>query len=276
MNLFGNCIPYRYNFINATSIYQPMGLFAKLKNGGESMRLQLVFNREEGENSLTISLDYRNSIISVIKYLLDGSWIGQRYSKEHPGYPPYACALTFGKILSFQRETRTMTVRLPIMLTISTGDFQIFTALCNGAIGQQNSLSFRGVPLYGIHILNERPIHSEQVCFSTVSHMLLPTPAGYIGSNQAAPLEEAINYHMFKRVTFYRELWNIRIPDLSPISVLDASDLNKGVSLHYGGYLTTLRGHLVLKGSPESLKLLYDFGIGSKCGQGYGLMKVVD
>lgn len=61
------------------------------------MRLQLVFNREEGENSLTISLDYRNSIISVIKYLLDGSWIGQRYSKEHPGYPPYACALTFGR-----------------------------------------------------------------------------------------------------------------------------------------------------------------------------------
>jgi len=61
----------------------------------------------------------------------------------------------------------------------------------------------------------------------------------------------------------------------SPIKVIEYRELAKGVCQHYGGKITSIRGNITLAGYPASLQFLYDYGLGVRTGQGFGLLEVV-
>lgn len=240
------------------------------------MRIRLLFDGERGyEEPLGIDQDFRRSIISAIKSITTKAYLGSRYILDRPGYAPFGCSVEFSKILGFERQFKRMLIRPPLIMMLSSGDFQIFTELCNGAIQAKNKLTVLGMTLREVTLLPEPARFSPRVCFETIGHMVLPGKQGYVGVNEAV-IEEAINFHLFNRASFYRDTWNINIPNLQPVSLIETHNLHKGVCYHYGGYLTTLRGRFVLEGIQESLQFLYDYGIGSRTGQAFGLVKVVE
>jgi len=100
---------------------------------------------------------------------------------------------------------------------------------------------------------------------------------GYIGAGDREGIEEAINVHLQKKMSFWGrqcgETWG-GAP--ARVGVEDCSRLRKGVCQHYGGKLTTVQGEIVLTGKPELLQFIYDFGLGVRGGQGFGLVEVLN
>ncbi|MEN3045122.1 MAG: CRISPR-associated endoribonuclease Cas6 [Candidatus Hydrothermales bacterium] len=44
---------------------------------------------------------------------------------------------------------------------------------------------------------------------------------------------------------------------------------------HYGGFLKGFKGVFILESSPWMLQFIYDFGLGVRTGQGFGLLELI-
>lgn len=242
------------------------------------MRVKLTFAPNEPEKQILIPLDFRRYFISAIKSLTQGSNIFERFEKDKPGYSPYTFSVGFGKILNIDSRNQVMTVIPPVTMTISTGIYEVMTVLCNGAINKkgQRILGSLGLDLNNITLLPAKKIQASRQIFKIHSHAVLRGRDSYIAGSNRDELEEAINTHFMNHYYFLLSEWSgIYNSNVQPVKIdFSSTCLRKGVCSHYGGRLTTIQGKIGLFGTPESLQFLYDFGIGVRGGQGYGLLEV--
>lgn len=243
------------------------------------MRIRLTFVPENRENMITVPLDFRRYFISVVKSLSQGSRLFERFEKDKPGYSPYVFSVRFRKILSIEPNYQKMVVVPPITMIISSGVYEVMTTLCNGAIRKKGQSLIRslGLKLDNVTLLPLRKIKANQQTFKTHSHVVLRGSEGYVDGTDKDKLEEAINTHLMNQYCFLlHEYGQAYSGNVEPIRI-DASStcLRKGVCTHYGGRLTTLQGKIGLIGTRQTLQFLYDFGIGVRKGQGYGLLEVI-
>lgn len=241
-----------------------------------SIRVQLVFYPQESENTvMNIPLDFRRHFISITKQLLCQSSAFHRYSLEKPGYAPFAIGVEFAAIGEVSLEKSIMEIRPPAIMTFSTGDIGLFTQMCNEAI-QKRKLHILGMELRTVQLQPPIQITSAKAELSLLGHMVLRTETGYIkDSNDRTAIEEAINYHMQTKADYLRTYWDIPVPKLEPLSITNTSQLRLGVCFHYSGLISSLRGSFECEGNPDTIQFLYDYGVGSRNGQAFGLVKEV-
>jgi CRISPR-associated endoribonuclease Cas6 len=240
------------------------------------MRVQLVFLPAEGAGVVSIPQDFRRCFISTLKSLTCESTLFERYQMDKPGYAPFGMSIEFAKALGLDRESRCLQVKAPVVMNLSSGDMQIFTDLCNSGINKQGDLTALGMSLARLELLPPVKLGSGRVQFKTQGHMVLPSPNGYLGDDDRESLEEAMNYHLFTRADYLRQQWGIAVPEMEPLRLVDSENLHRGVCLHYGGYLTTLTGAFTLEGNAPTLQFVYDYGLGARNGQGFGLLGVIN
>lgn len=242
------------------------------------MRVKLLlYPKDDKRKVLTIALDFRHHFISLIKTLLQPSpALFSRFQKEKPGYSPYVFNVSFARILAAQKDM--LDAVSPLTVTISTGDMMWFTSFCNGAIALKGQETILGLVVERIDLCQPVVIDKSAGVFSIRGHACLRKAASgndaYVDPVNQNEVEESINCQAVVKARFLKKYWNIAV-QYSPVVVLPESRLSKGVCSHYGGKLTTVRGSLVLAGEADSLQFLYDYGIGVRTGQGFGLVEVI-
>ena len=228
-------------------------------------------------HELTIPLDFRRHFISLLKTILAKSEHLSRFQDTNPGYSPYAFSINFSKILNINRTDTTMTIQPPVYVTLSTGIFDVMTAICNGAINLQGKETILGLKVDRVNLLPLRKINADSIEFRILGHATLRGKEDYVDGKDLQEVEESINTHMFTRFKFFAQQYALDYDSkiLCPVSVKNIEYLRKGVCFHYGGLITTLQGRIHLASEPATLQFLYDFGLGTRTGQGFGLLEVV-
>lgn len=228
------------------------------------------------KEQVIIPLDFRRHFISFVKTLLLNSPFFQRFEKEKPGYSPYVFGVEFAKIDEINSNNQQLIIQPPVTVSFSTGLFNLLSDICNSLIANKSQLSVLGLKLNSVNVLPLKKIRSSTVEFQIVGHAALRGERDYVEPNDRARLEEAINTHMLTKANFIKQFYSEPTEmHISPVALVDSSKLHKGVCQHYGGKITTLRGSIMLFGSPECLQFLYDYGLGVRTGQGFGLLEVI-
>lgn len=221
-------------------------------------------------------MDFRRHFISFIKTLLTNTSFFKRFEEKKPGYSPYVFGVQFAKVEGVDTERQQLLVKSPVTVTFSTGLFDLMTHICNNAIANKEHSTILGLKLSSINLLPLKKIQSNTVEFKISGHAALRGEDDYLDPSDQMRLEESINTHMQTKAAFlnqfYSELTGIHF---NPVVLMDNSKLHKGVCQHYGGKITTLKGNIILSGSPECLQFLYDYGLGVRTGQGFGLLEVI-
>ncbi|MGI5912427.1 MAG: CRISPR-associated endoribonuclease Cas6 [Syntrophomonadaceae bacterium] len=241
------------------------------------MRVRLTLLPIRDEEILTIPLDFRHHFISLLKSLLSDSLLFRRFTEEKPGYSPYVFTVGFKDIVIINGLSEQMLIKTPVNLTISTGLFNVMTDICNGAIKMRHQNTVLGLKIQDVHLMPLYQIKSSHVEFRTIGHAIFRSPERYLDGSDLYQLEESINYHLITKACFLNKFFgpNNFSNDIGKVSLLPETRFRKGVCSHYGGKITSLQGHFILKGSPKSLQFLYDYGIGTRTGQGFGMLEVV-
>jgi CRISPR-associated endoribonuclease Cas6 len=240
------------------------------------LRVRFCLCPEVEQEEFVIPMDFRRHFISLTKMLLNDSLFSMRFKESSPGYSPYVFGIYFSKILRIDPEQEAMIIRPPVMMTFSTGLYDLMTDVCNGAIAMKGENTVLGLKLDEIQLLPNRTIRSDRVKFQVVGHAVLRGREEYLDNTDAAQIEEAINTHLQTKLEFINQnIAPFEDTCFSPIKVIEHQELTKGVCEHYGGKITSVRGKITLSGCPASLQFLYDYGLGVRTGQGFGLLEVV-
>lgn len=232
---------------------------------------------DNNHHQITIPLDFRRHFISFLKTISAKSKLFSRFQDANPGYSPYAFSINFTKIINIDTTDTVMTIQPPVYVTLSTGIFDVMTAVCNGAIGLQGKETVLGLKVDGVNLLPLRKINTSSVEFKILGHAALRGKEGYVDGKNLQVIEESINTQMLTRFHFLMQQYDLDYAStaLCPVSVDSSEYLRKGVCFHYGGLITTLQGKILLTSDPATLQFLYDFGMGTRTGQGFGLLEVV-
>jgi len=240
------------------------------------LRAVFIFRPKDGNQPLKIPIDFRRHFISFIKTILSNSPFFHRFEVDKPGYSPYVFGVRFGRVMEKDKNSDYIIVQPPVLMTFSTGFFDLLADACNGAIAHKNKYTILGLRLTDVNLLPFRKIRDEKACFRLVGHAVFRGEGDYVGASNPEGIEEAINTHLQNRLAFFSRQYSEQLPSVSKKVRLTGHDqLKKGVCHHYGGKLTTVQGSLTLTGDPELLQIFYDFGIGTRTGQGFGLIEVV-
>ncbi|SHH08396.1 CRISPR-associated endoribonuclease Cas6 [Thermosyntropha lipolytica DSM 11003] len=241
------------------------------------MRVRFDLYPVKAEQTLLIPLDFRRYFISLLKTLLANSPHYERFNEDKPGYSPYTFGVKFGRVIEIIPGDKVMIVRPPISVIFSTGFYDLMTDICNGAIAIKRKRTILDLQLKDITLMPNREIKSRIVEFKTVGHLVLRGKDSYLAPCcDKSALEEAINTHLQTRLAFLKKHYpGLNGIPLKPVTLSDYRQLHKGVCEHYGGKITTLKGNLTLSGDPRCLQFIYDYGLGVRSGQGFGLLEVV-
>lgn len=230
-----------------------------------------------GQTSMVIPLDFRRHFISLMKTLLQDSLIYSHFTSRQPGYSPYVFSTGFNKMIAINADEGKMTIQPPVYLTISSGFYEVITEIINSAIKMRNKPVILGLKIQRVEMLPMKRIRAPEAEFRICGHAVFRGTEEYLDGSNVQLLEESINQHIMAKYLFFHNLPLTMHEEysLSPVRVLEHSNYKKGVCHHYGGLLTTLRGRIHLQADPKSMQFLYDFGIGVRSGQGFGLLEVV-
>lgn len=240
------------------------------------MRVTFTFRPKDENQPLKIPIDFRRHFISFSKIILSSSPFFHRFEMDKPGYSPYVFGVNLGRMMKKDRESDSIIVKPPVTMTFSTGFFDLLADACNGAIAFKQKPTILGLRLTDVNLLPFHKIQDNKTCFRIVGHAVFRGKRDYVDASNPKDIEESINTHLHNRLVFLNQQYGEKIPIVSEkILVTDYGRLRKGVCHHYNGKLTTVQGRLTLSGNQELLQSIYDFGIGIRNGQGFGLTEVI-
>ena len=240
------------------------------------MRAIFTFQPEEERRQLKIPIDFRRHFISFSKTILSNTPFFHRFEMDKPGYSPYVFGVDFGTVLGKDKESNSIIVKPPITMTFSTAYFDLLADACNGAIILKQKPTILGLRLTEVNLLPFRKIRDKESCFHVMGHAVFRGKQDYVDASNPESIEEAINTHLQKKLVFLSQQYG-ELPSINSdkVRVIGYDKLKKGVCHHYGGNLTTVQGSLILSGELELLQFIYDFGLGTRNGQGFGLVEVI-
>lgn len=237
------------------------------------MRVIFTFCPDDGSQLLKIPIDFRRYFISFTKTILSNSPFFHRFKMDKPGYSPYVFGVDFCRVI--KKENNFIFVKPPVTMVFSTGLFDLLADACNGAIAIKQKSTILGLRLTGMNLLPFRKIRGKEISFRIIGHAVFRGEDDYLDTSNPEGIEEAINTHLQNRLVFFGQQYGEQVPTVSgKVRVIGYDQLRKGVCHHYGGELTTVQGNITLSGDPELLQFVYDFGIGVRSGQGFGLVEV--
>lgn len=242
----------------------------------DNLRATFTFCPEDKTKPLKIPIDFRRHFISFAKTILSNTPFSYRFEMDKPGYSPYVFGVGFGRVMEKDRESDFIIVNPPVTMSFSTGFFDLLADACNGAIAIKQKPTILGLRLTNVNLMPFRKIQDRKTSFRIKGHAVFRGERDYVDASNPEGIEETINTHLQNRLIFFSQQYGMQPPISSEKVRLTGHDrLRKGVCHHYGGKLTTVQGILTLSGDPGLLQFIYDFGIGVRSGQGFGLTEVM-
>ncbi len=239
---------------------------------GGIMRIRIKFLAKQK----ILSLDYRYSCMSYIKHLLTKNYV----EKFNELYMKNAIkSLTFNLYMPKSKIT-SEGIQLgedSIYLNISSCDASLIYMLYNSAIKEKNAEYVMkdgfDVITQSVNILREKEITSESIAIKTLSPILVRKHDKSSNIDEyLVPGDEKFDKYLQINVqnllmALGKDLTEIK---LSPIEYKTTAVLLKGK--YYKGFY----GKFMLQGDKNTLKTLYDSGLGSRRSQGFGMFELED
>lgn len=251
------------------------------------MRIKIDF--EIRNSPLKFKRDYRRYFISFIKKVYSHSILKRIHLKKE--YRPYTFSVWFGK--NWEMDENHIQVEKNLSLIFSSGDPEVITNFYNGAIElkkkDEPSLSFKGASLYISHIslLPYRKINSERILFKTMGVCVLNNPRAskkdfkkwyIIPTDDPSTFNECLSERTLERYQFItgrKDTYSLKLIPFYESSIREAIVEHYSEEDRKKGYVRGFRGVFWLEGEPEILRFVYDYGLGIRTGQGFGLLEIV-
>lgn len=261
------------------------------------MRWHLLF---KGPGGLDIPPNIRSFFISFLKKVFSEASENLYESLfSAKKVKPYVFSPFFGEEFIAKKK-----IGKNVSLIFSTGDYFISSLFWNGLANLErkegNVVLNLGNTQYliddlkqGIHFERGTRIFACRVLFRTVGVIVLTDPSKTphdFNEWYTVPMEENISRvnqvletRVSQRYTLITgkqrkvriKLYLPSINELRESKVLCNEVISEVVLPHYGGFVKGFRGYFILESSPDVLQFLYDYGLGVRTGQGFGLINVV-
>lgn len=269
------------------------------------MRLKLILGEED--KKIKVERDYRKYFISLIKNAFARSGIfTELYSQKK--VKPFTFSVFLGDdfLIPDEDEKEKIEIKPPFKFLFSTGDPVIFSHFYNGILEMKKN--YKGLNLPGgkifpvkdIILSKNVKIRTSLCIFRTVGVCVLTDPEQNAKDFEkwfVVPDEKNMDrfnkileermIQKYERIKGERLDTKIKFTPLSekeiPLFIrqgkLNPSFGEKPVKevyvKHYNGYLRGFKGVFFLESHPEMLQFIYDYGLGVRTGQGFGLLEVI-
>uniref|UniRef100_A0A7V6CD73 CRISPR-associated endoribonuclease Cas6 n=1 Tax=Thermodesulfobacterium geofontis TaxID=1295609 RepID=A0A7V6CD73_9BACT len=240
------------------------------------MRIKVIF---ESEKIFSLNKDYRRYFISFLKKVFEEANLKEIYQRKE--YKPFTFSVWLGKNFKIDEE---LNVSKEISFLFSSGDPVIITNFYNGVIKlkKENFKIIREkLRIKDINLLSYKKINRDRAIFKTIGVCVLNNPEASKNDFKRwyiIPTDdiEKFNEILFKR-TNERYQFLIKKSDTHRIrfNLIEDYPIKEIIVKHYKGYVRGFKGIFELKGSPEILQFIYDYGFGVRTGQGFGLLEIV-
>jgi len=240
------------------------------------MRMKLQFELQ----NRTLDLDYRRMLLSFLKKSLEEN--DKNFFEEMYGKNPKTKRFTFSAHLSQAKymEDRVLLKEPQFGMRFSTADYGTFVRFYNALLRQKN-IAFpvkhhNVLNLLRIFLENETAINTEELFISLCSPLVV-----------REHLREANkdNYYIHSDENFHACLKTIIKNDIKGHELLTESMVDdmeiepvsgKFVLVKaFGSRIPASLGKFRLKGDKRLLKHLFDSGIGSRRGEGFGMFNLM-
>lgn len=242
------------------------------------MRLKLTF---KGNEPFNLTRDYRRFFISLLKRTFQASELDENiYNKKE--YKPYTFSVWLGKEFEIEKEIKNCDT---LSLLFSSGGPVIITNFYNGALTlkKQGGMLFNkhNLTITEILLLPYQKINASSVLFKTIGVSVLNDPTAdkkdfkkwYIIPDDDL---EKFNKCLLQRTNSrYQYITQKAGVQQIRLVLLPEFPIKETIVEHYGGYVRGFRGIFKLEGSPEILQFVYDYGLGIRTGQGFGLLEII-
>lgn len=193
---------------------------------------------------------------------------------------PYVFSPYFGK------EFKEGRIGKNISMIFSSGDPTIVSNLWNGILKLKQkgddclNISNTTYHLTNIILLPLKKIKKSEVIFKTIGISVLTDPhenadefnKWYVTPNNLERFNEVLKERVQERLEHIKGIKKrVRIE----LVKIEGKKIEETIVPHYNGYVKGFRGEFLLKGTPQILQFLYDFGFGVRTGQGFGLLEIV-
>lgn len=252
------------------------------------------------ENDFTLSKDYRKNFISFLKRVFSKSGITETLY-EVKRTKPYAFAVWLGD--KFEIENENIKSSGTTSFLFSTGDSVIFTHFYNGIIKMknQNEMLYLGKNKFTIksfRLLPLKKIKSKKILCKTIGISVLTDPKEnaedfdkwfVTPNNNIEHFNDILKIRINQRYKFLTgenkefeiELSQLNEDEFRVFKVTkdykskDEKPISDVIVKHYDGFLKGFRGVFWLKGDEKILQFVYDYGLGVRTGQGFGMIEIL-
>ncbi|SSC12697.1 putative CRISPR-associated protein Cas6 [Mesotoga infera] len=232
------------------------------------MRFQIMLSGRS--EIISLPLDYRSGFIHFFKKLAESSeMMDMFYARK--SYKRFSFSVRLGSEMRIEGER--LEAKLPAMVTFSTGDLSVFNSFLGSATkfwSWEEPLSIFTNTLFisGINVQRPFLVNKPFLKCKSYTHITLRDPENPILSLSTKDMEKfnfTLNSYMKEKFTAFTG----RIPkgELS----FEAGSGEFELVRHYNGFVGGYRGVFALSGPPDLLQFAYDYGLGHRTGQGFGL-----
>jgi len=241
------------------------------------MRIKIRFKPTERQTE-SLPIEYRGVFISFIK-----SSLYDRFPHifENRLVKPYTFAVLFNKGVKFNKREITGIERMDFIF--SSGDPEILTAMFNFAIGLRRGKGWDKIKKEEIRkfrLTKVSPVWREYRGENTF-RILSPVVVNDPHKNPRNPKEhyllpgdEGFNRRLLEITVERMERFLGRTPK-GGIEVEPVEKVKEVMVRHYKGYVRGFIGTIKVKAPPNVLKFIYDYGLGIRTGQGFGMLEVI-
>lgn len=237
------------------------------------MRFRLNFNLEN-EN---FPVQYRKSILSFIKLSLsryNEEYYKKLYNEKDNIIKQYTFAVFFNNPIFKEDEIIIKDKKFNINFSVS--DYEIAVALYNAFNHQKRvkfSINNNSWTLENIVMLNEKKINTENLKIKFLSPLVVRSRENqkdYYYSYESPEFEEIIKVNIKEQ---------LKITDI-PQNVVDtfgikAINAKKVIIKFYEKKMECSLGTFEISGNKELLKCIYQMGLGSRHGSGFGMFEII-
>ncbi len=259
------------------------------------IEVELLFN-----GSFSFPKDYRNYFISFLKSVFAKAGVLESlYEKKKT--KPFVFSVWLGD--KFEIEGERVHLGDRIYLLFSTGEPSILTHFYNGIIEikERNETILLGKTNLQIKNITLQPlkkITSRKILCKTTGISVLTNPEAsarnfknwYIIPTDDTELFNKVlkkrTNERFERIRGGKRNFEIELKPLTEEEFFILKSLqkervnfekpiNETIVKHYGAYLRGFRGYFFLEGDEEILQFVYDYGLGVRTGQGFGMIELL-
>ncbi|MCF6192022.1 MAG: CRISPR-associated endoribonuclease Cas6 [Candidatus Hydrothermae bacterium] len=242
------------------------------------MRLNLSLHNPERR----LPAEYRRLFLSLLKKALKHrQLVDLMFTRKRTR--PYTFSVYLGSPLQFDRVHRQFVTNDHIFFWFSTGDTVLGSEILAGIMEMKNSPFVYSrnnhtytLTLQSVRIVPEPAVFGNQVTFRTLGIAVLTDPRENAEDmDRWFVLPDDPRFpEVFALRARERYRWILGVPYSGDFAVEVVNPPKTRKVWHYNLLLKGFSGRIRVQAHPEMLKFLYQYGIGVRTGQGFGMVDV--